>query len=262
MKHCECGHARLLWYLALSILLTSWSSAQKASLVDSIEEAKKTVAPVVCLVRDAATGTEQVRFRILGTAFMEDTKGTFITARHVIVDFVNSGPLKSSCMPALTFPVGGWKRDASADVRWFKFDAGVCQVNDLDIAICRTVIDLSKDTSIHYAVPSISINKPLDGATIFFTGFPLQATDPITSIGSLAGFAAEGGYYTMMIDKNAWPGASGSPIFLEDGKTVVGMILRTGTGDASGLSFGVAAEKIKEVLANAEKNWAASEKAK
>jgi S1-C subfamily serine protease len=249
-------------FVALVVLINV-CQGQVVNLADNIELAKKTVAPVVCLVRDAATGNQVLRFRILGTAFMEDKNGTFITASHVIADFNNTEPWKSSCKAAITFPIGGWVRNRSADVRWFSFDSGACQVNtDADVAICRTDNDLSKEAEIHYELSSISDTKPRDGTTIFFTGFPLQATDPITSIGAVAGFAAEGDYQTVLIDKNAWPGASGSPIYLSDGKTVVGMILRTGTGDAIGLSFGVSGDKIKQILTEAERNWSEQEKKK
>jgi hypothetical protein len=247
--------------LAICIFLMAPARAQERTLVDGIDIAKKTVAPIVCLVRDAVSGTQQDRFRIVGTAFMEDAKGTFITAWHVVADFVNAGPWKSACTTAITFPIGGWKRDPEAQIKWFQFDATACQVNQgLDVAVCRTTEDLSKVTAIHYEVPTISISKPLDGTTIFFTGFPLQATDPVTSIGALAGFAADGGYSTLLIDKNAWPGASGSPVFLNDGKTIVGMLLRTGTGDAAGVSFGISADKISQVLAEAHKNWSETDK--
>lgn len=115
---------------------------------------------------------------------------------------------------------------------------------------------------VRYRLPNISTEKPADRTSVFFTGFPLQATDPITSVGAVAGFVADGGYTTIMIDKNAWPGASGSPVYLADGKTIVGMILRMGTGDAIGLSFGVNGGKITEVLNNARKNWDADDKKK
>jgi hypothetical protein len=243
--------------LITCLLLIPFTHAQKANLPESINLAKKTVAPVVCLVRDQ-TGTQQVRFRILGTAFMVDTIGTFVTASHVISDLINTEPWKSTCKAAITFTVGGWVHDASPQVRWFTFEAGSCQVNTvLDIAVCQTLQNLSKETSIHFEVPSISNNNPLDGTAIFFTGFPLQATDPVTSVGTVAGYQAEGGYSTVLIDKNAWPGASGSPIFLDDGKTVVGVVLRTGTGDAAGISFGVTGDKVFHVLSEARNNWAA-----
>jgi len=186
---------------------------------------------------------------------MVDQKGVFITANHVISDMLAS-PLKDACKPAITFPVGGWKRDPQQNVQWFEFDTGICKVNlRSDVAVCRTTIDLSNQQTISFEVATISTQRSQDGTAIFFTGFPLQATDPITSIGAVAGYPVDDSYSTVIIDKNAWPGASGSPIYLLDGKTVIGMVTRTGTGDAAGLSFGIGGERISAILANAKAQW-------
>jgi hypothetical protein len=114
---------------------------------------------------------------------------------------------------------------------------------------------ISKHPEISFDVATVSTERPPDGTSVFFTGFPLQATDPITSIGAIAGYSAGDSYSTVFIDKNAWPGASGSPIYLLDGKTAIGMVTRTGTGDSAGLSFGIAGERIVAVLADAKTNW-------
>jgi V8-like Glu-specific endopeptidase len=191
----------------------------------------------------------------MGTVFMVDQTGTFVTADHVITEMLNP-PLKDACKSAISFPIGGWKRDPQTNVKWFSFDPGGCQINNAsDVAVCRTTDDLSRQQGISFDVATISGERPQDGTAIFFTGFPLQATDPITSIGSVAGYPAEESYSTVMIDKNAWPGASGSPIYLSDGKTLIGMITRTGSGDAAGLSFGIGGVKISAILASARANW-------
>jgi hypothetical protein len=235
---------------------------QSVSVTNPIELAKKTVTPVVCLVRDASTGLQLIRFRILGTGFMVDQTGTFITANHVITEMLNP-PLKDACKSAISFPVGGWKRDPHTDVKWFFFDPGTCQINNpSDVAVCRTAEDLSREQEISFDVATISKERAQDGTAIFFTGFPLQATDPITSMGSVAGYPVEESYSTVVIDKNAWPGASGSPIYLSDGKTLIGMITRTGSGDAAGLSFGIGGEKISAILANARSHWEEQKKKK
>jgi V8-like Glu-specific endopeptidase len=114
---------------------------------------------------------------------------------------------------------------------------------------------ISKHPDITFDVAAVSTERPPDGTPVFFTGFPLQATDPVTSMGSIAGYPADNSYSTVIIDKNAWPGASGSPIYLFDGRTVIGMVTRTGTGDSAGLSFGIAGERIATVLADAKANW-------
>lgn len=254
---------RVLWYYAASVVpllcFVPSASAQSVDHVRNIEKAKKTIAPVVCLVKsmktDKATTEGLVRFRIMGTAFMVDAEGTFITAKHVVDEFDNA-PWNDTCLPAITFPVGGWRR-AAVEVRWFAFVKGQCQMNARwDVAVCRTVTNLSKKTEITYEVAKISAERPPDGTSVFFTGFPLQATDPVTSIGAIAGFAASDNYNTVSIDKNAWPGASGSPIFLSTGDYAIGMLTRTGAGQAAGITYGVAGEIVLSVLSAARANWA------
>jgi hypothetical protein len=253
-------HWRIIRYCSAACLffLTPIAAPSQSATVstDSVALAKTAVAPIVCLVRDAATGTQKSRFQIVGTAFMIDKNGTFITASHVIAAILAS-PLKEVCLPAITFPPGGWKRDPNQSVEWFAFNSADCQANPaFDVAVCKTTDEMvSKHPEIDFAVTAISTERPPDGTPVFFTGFPLQATDPITSIGAIAGYSAGDAYSTVLIDKNAWPGASGSPIFLINGKTIIGMVTRTGTGDASGLSFGIAGERIVVVLADAKKNW-------
>jgi hypothetical protein len=256
---------RILDYCAISawfMLFPACAFGQSGPSSSAIELAKSTVAPVVCMVRDVATGTQMIRFRIIGTAFMIEKRATFVTANHVISDIL-AAPLKDVCLPGITFPVGGWKRDPQQTVQWFAFNAGDCKVNArFDVAVCMTAEDMvTKHPDIGFGLATISTQRPADGASIFFTGFPLQATDPITSIGAVAGYPADDGYATVIIDKNAWPGASGSPIFLSDGKTVIGMVTRTGTGEAGGLSFGIAGEKISAILTSAKEQWEQEQKA-
>jgi S1-C subfamily serine protease len=259
LRNCATYVRRIFGQCAASLILLvliPFVEGQNSDIAKGIETAKKTVAPIVCLVNNS-NGKGVTRFRILGTAFIVDASGIFVTANHVISDFLTS-PWKDVCVSAVTFPTAGWKR-VDQDVQWLGFDTSKCQINtNFDVAVCKTVDDLSKK-NVSYEVASISSDKPADGTTIFFTGFPLQATDPITSIGAIAGFSAQDGYNTILIDKNAWPGASGSPIYVPDGKKVIGMLLKTGAGDAAGLSFGVVGEKISAILPGAVDNWKKAE---
>jgi S1-C subfamily serine protease len=251
-----------LWIRTAGLVLLLGSvHALCAQSVDlkTMERAKKNIAPVICIGRDAETGTKVFKQRVFGTAFMVDDKGTFITANHVITSF-NESPWNLACLPEITFPVGGWKRETQ-EIRSYRFIVAKCQVNEhWDVAVCRTINDLSKENMITYEPVKISLERPADGTNVFFTGFPLQADDPITSIGSVAGYAASDGYNTILIDKNAWPGASGSPIFLASSGIVIGMLTRTGVGDAAGISFGVAGERLTNILSSARSNWAIEEK--
>jgi S1-C subfamily serine protease len=227
--------------------------SQASNNVRIVETAKRTACPLGCIVRDAATGKRIVHFQTVGTAFMLDTTGTFATAKHVI-DELLAPPRKVACRSAAGFPVGGWKRE-DQEIKWFYFDAGVCEVNAVfDVAICRTTQDMTKQAFVTYDVADISSERPPDGTTVIFTGFPLQSTDPVSSVGVVAGFGSADNYNTMIVDKTTWPGASGSPIFSLDGR-VVGMLTKTGTGQGTGLSFATVGNRIKSILAHARANW-------
>jgi S1-C subfamily serine protease len=238
----------------VTLLLTPVAvGAQMSNNAEVIETAKRTIAPVVCLVRDAATGNGIVPFRTAGTAFMVGSSGTFVTAKHVI-DELLATPWKQACRTAISFPVGGWKRE-NQEMRWFDFAAPICQVNsNFDVAICRTTQDMAKQGGVSYAVADISTERPPDGTPVIFCGFPLQATDPITSLGTVSGFSSGDNYNTVVIDKPAWPGASGSPILKLDGK-IIGMLTSTGSGAAAGLSYGVVGARITSILADARAYW-------
>jgi hypothetical protein len=58
----------------------------------------------------------------------------------------------------------------------------------------------------------------------------------------------EKGPRDLIVDKNAWPGASGSPIFLENG-AVIGILVRRGIDNGSGLAMDRPASFIEKVLA-------------
>ena len=89
-----------------------------------------------------------------------------------------------------------------------------------------------------------------DGTAEAFTGFPLERTTPITSIGSVAGRAAlddNDPWFSYLLDKTAWLGASGSPVYTEGGK-VIGMIVRTGTDEAAGIGIAQCSTAIVDLL--------------
>ena len=100
----------------------------------------------------------------------------------------------------------------------------------------------------------VSRANPLRGTKIFFIGFGRQGIGGTTSVAAIADSLGADKGYAIAIDKPAWAGASGSPVFASasDGKEVVGMITRTGIGDASGQSFGTGAEAITIVLDEAK----------
>jgi Trypsin-like peptidase domain len=117
---------------------------------------------------------------------------------------------------------------------------------EFDVAVCKTMRDLTTE-SVTHGVAIVSVERPPTGTSVFFIGFSLQVTSPVVKTGNVKKFVVTNIY----IDKSAWPGASGSPIFLPDGKQVVGMITETGIENSAGSSFGVAGDKIAAILAEA-----------
>ena len=54
-----------------------------------------------------------------------------------------------------------------------------------------------------------------------------------------------------MVDKSAWPGASGSPVYTANGK-VIGLVTQAGLGVGSGLAYAVPSDTIIEFLGKAK----------
>lgn len=75
----------------------------------SVDIGKRAIVPLVCHVRDAVTGQKEVKLRTLGTGFIADRSGVFVTASHVIADFL-SAPWNEACKAVTYFPIGSWKR--------------------------------------------------------------------------------------------------------------------------------------------------------
>ncbi len=218
------------------------------------------MVPIVCVVR-ARNDKRIVRYRTVGTGFLVDMTGTFVTALHVIDSFSGSTQ-KTTCQGAIAFSTGEakarengqwsalpkseWERPPK-DVKWVPVDFATCHRNiEFDVAVCKTMRDLTTETVSH-GVASVSVERPPRGTSVFFIGFSLQATNSVVRTGNVMEFVATNIY----IDKSAWPGASGSPIFLAGGKQVVGMITKTGIENCAGSSFGVAGDKIAAILAEA-----------
>lgn len=236
------------------LLLSVIRVTAQTSAASSVESAKRYVVPILCVVRDAKTGNQLITFRTLGSGFIIERDGVFITAQHVIKE-LRAEPFKSVCKAAIGIPLGGWKWE-NQTIRRFIFNPGECQINmGVDIAVCRTFDDPTKFKDLVFDSATLARIKPAVAEPIGFSGFPLNAIDPLTSIGIVAGFEFSSNYNMLTVDKGAWPGASGSPIYRLDNGEVVGMVLQTGTGPGSGLTYGILGEQIRRILSDAKANW-------
>jgi hypothetical protein len=151
-------------------------------------------------------------------------------------------------------PVGGWQSSTAAlEVKFMFFASGNSAINDdLDLALCKPFLDVKQFTGNEPIPLSFETSLQKDGTLVAFTGFPLSFSVPITSRGAIATYRAKDtlGAAEMLIDKTAWPGASGSPVYLSNGK-VVGVLIQIFTGQGSGLSVGRSSHLIEQFMASA-----------
>jgi hypothetical protein len=258
-KMCSRQTGVLVFFLAA--ITTTSSSDQSRIDASIVGEATRSVVPIVCLVRNQENG-HVVRYRYVGTAFLVDTAGTFVTAAHVVSNFDRGQ--RTDCHAAIAFPssdrnvfrngqwstlpAGEWELPPKT-AKWFPFDPTNCYEDyGTDVAVCKTRQALTAE-AVPHETTTVSTVRPVTGARVFFVGFGQQAMNATAIAATIAGFSETDRKRAIVIDKSAWPGASGSPIFASDGKQIVGMITETGIGDTSGRSFGVTGETILAVLA-------------
>jgi V8-like Glu-specific endopeptidase len=217
----------------------------------TIANIKKMIAPVVCIAEDS-NRVDSLQ-AINGTAFFLVDSGVFLTPAHVIDVFHKGQPLAGCAKPSIYFPKEKWQGGGTIPLRWFQFDPAQCVEDSLlDLAKCHTVLDLSAPEYSVYRPQTVTIDPAVqdDGTSVAFTGYPLGNSVPISSVGIIGGYvSADTGspFGKILVDKSAWPGASGSPIYLQDGK-VVGMVIATGTGLDSGITIGRGAGAIADFL--------------
>jgi len=200
----------------------------------TIESMKHSVVPVICLDGDGPKVTVQ---DLEGTAFFISSTGDFLTAAHVI-DGIQSHA-HSCAVTAIYIPSDEWEPQRPQETfAWYPFAVADCVVHrDLDVAKCKPFTDLSLGTEASsFKIRPVQFewaSQP-DGTLIAFTGFPLESRDPLTSRGGIAAYqrrSTDG--LDLIIDQTAWPGASGSPVYLSDGR-VVGILLARGAGEGAG----------------------------
>ncbi len=235
----------LLCITAVNTLFVSGCaiSQSKFITIETIERIKKTTVPIVCGA-PAIDGTFKVT-KTIGSAFFINDEGYFLTAGHVLDDWDKIDKSKGDCFPAVYIPKGGW--ESLTDVQWFRFSNCV-RPSNADVAVCKSIANpfTMEDVrrQIEFAIFG-TYSTLVDGTPVAFTGFPLDSLRPITSTGNIASYIKID--KLIIIDKNAWPGASGSPVFLLGGK-VIGVLIKRGINEGSGLAYAVTAESVLEFL--------------
>jgi hypothetical protein len=188
----------------------------------------------------AVSGKKAKMLKRMGSAFFISKDADFLTAAHVVIAMQKSD---DPCpTPAITLAVSEWRPDApTEEMLWFPFNTADCWLDSTaDIAKCRPSGDLpARIHTLHKAVPvQLDWTIQPDGAQLAFTGFPLEARDPMTFQAHVAAYQTPWPDQTtpqLVLDHASLPGFSGSPVFLADGK-VIAILLRDGNPDAPGTS--------------------------
>jgi len=233
--------------LIVTFLLTQFAFGQKEISIKTIDNVKRSIVPVVC-----GYNNKEGKFivvEVVGSAFFVDSLGRFVTAGHVLDDWDKISKTKHGCSPAFYIPEHAWGRyekkigmqvfPFTKCARDFGIDVAICVPNDNPFTshrINRANIDLL----------AFDFNEWPDGTLVAFSGFPLESTSPITAKGYIAGkreLETSDKFFTLIIDRASWNGASGSPVYLSNGK-VIGVIKIGG-----GLAYAVGAAAISDFLA-------------
>jgi len=206
------------------------------AFIHAIDVMKRSVAPVMCA---KPTGPNQVQPIFDGSAFFVSKRGDFLTDDHVLAQFDSGKPL-AGCPSQIWF-IKPSSEPSHFDGTRDDFDIDQC-VRDAtaDIARCRTRDDLTKFEGGKFSPLPVVIDstKQADGTALAVTGFPLGTPFPISARGYVGGYEsdARGPNIQLVIDRAAWPGGSGSPVFDVQGR-VIGILQISGENTASGISF-------------------------
>jgi hypothetical protein len=204
-------------------------------LIAAIEIIKHSVGSVDCL---AVSGKETKMLKRIGSAFLFSEAGDFLTAAHVVMEIQKGNdPCPTS---AITLPLADWQPEArTEDMLWFPFKNSDCKLDTtVDVAVCRASGNLpGRIRQLHLKAAPVQCQSslPPDGAQLAFTGFPLEARDPMTFRAHVAAYRASGEEMApeLIIDHASLPGFSGSPVFGANGK-VFGILVRDGKPEAAG----------------------------
>jgi S1-C subfamily serine protease len=204
---------------------------------------KRSVVPVLCL------GPDKKPIELLGTGFFVNRRGYFVTAGHVVFGGAQYSAQHGNCLPAIYVPFGGWNPSEALSVKEYGF--GKCDVDAVnDVALCRANPNPFDDRRVNSTIQPVSFDVAPqdDGTAVAFTGFPLRNKRPVTAKGFVSTSSFHGAVPDeVSIDRGAWPGASGSPLYLSNGR-VIGIMTKSGNGITAGLSFARSAAAIVHFL--------------
>jgi hypothetical protein len=199
----------------------------------------------------AVAPTEAKVAKRVGSGFLISEVGEFVTAAHVLAGKQKKDdPCPTS---AITLPLGGWDAGTPFEkLVWFPFKNSACKIDSTnDVAACRLTGDLpTRVRKLHPKAVQFDWSIPPDGTQLAFTGFPLEARDPMTFRAHVAAYRGLWpNQFTpeLVLDHASLPGFSGAPVFLADG-SVVAILVRDGKPQAEGMSIARPVSVMREIL--------------
>jgi S1-C subfamily serine protease len=220
-----------------AFLLCTYACASETAVPDfvsTIASVKGAVIPVVCVGQNPNGTTFLIS--VEGTGFFVSDDGDFVTAGHVAQGMFAKERIPACPLPAVYVPVNGWNADASV-LTWRVTFIDRCWWEESDIAVCKLKENPFTASAVKVKPRTVDLDVSVqrDGTPVAFTGFPLSFLQPITSQGIVGVYQAPEAPYgpkVLVVDKNAWPGASGSPVYTSNGK-IIGVIVQRGLSDAT-----------------------------
>ena len=240
--------SRSILYLAIIItFLCQRSAFGNDRFIEKIDRVKQATVAIACVDQQGQISS------IEGTGFFVSYDGSFLTASHVARGLYLLPPerINQCIIPAIYFPKEGWKEGREVAIRWFRIKDCVFD-DEIDLAKCTIFNNPFEDVAIKVKPQIVQFDSMTRrvGTEIAFTGFPLNIIQPVTARSHIAGYLGRGsqsGIFEIIIDNNNWPGMSGAPVYLNNGR-IIGVILRRGTNDAEGLAFARSSNIIVEFL--------------
>jgi S1-C subfamily serine protease len=233
--------------LATLISLAScWPARSQEVSTKTIARVKPSVFPVVCAALNPANAFRVIQ--MVGTGFLINRQGGFMTAGHVAEE-LSKFAAANNCFGAVFIAFGSDASEDRVNTRWFRISSCASD-QQLDLAACSVTQNPFEDASLASRIAVLKLDELFhyeDGTAVAFTGYPLEMGRPLTS----KGFIAARYPNQLLVDKAAWPGASGSPVYTAAG-TVIGLLTKAGMGIGAGIAYAVPSDTMVDFLQKAK----------